>query len=280
MFRKNRVLRVLTDALLYGVLIAISLYMVIPFLWMLTTSLKPPDEIFGFPPILISSHSSLDAYQYVIDNYKTPRVLVNTFVVASLATALQLLFCSLGGYGFAKYRFPGRKALFGFLLATMAIPFAIMMVPLYLIMRDLGWLDSFQALTIPFAANAFGIFFMRQYISTISNELLDAARIDGCSELSIYARIIFPIIIPGLTSLGLIVFMSTWNSFLWPLVILKSQDTFTIPLAISQMTGQAGRTAYNAQMAIAVMSIIPLLAIFLIFQRRFVEGITAGALRD
>ncbi len=280
MFRKNRVLRVLTDTLLYGVLIAISLYMVIPFLWMLTTSLKPPDEIFGFPPILISSHSSLDAYQYVIDNYKTPRVLVNTFVVASLATALQLLFCSLGGYGFAKYRFPGRKALFGFLLATMAIPFAIMMVPLYLIMRDLGWLDSFQALTIPFAANAFGIFFMRQYISTISNELLDAARIDGCSELSIYARIIFPIIIPGLTSLGLIVFMSTWNSFLWPLVILKSQDTFTIPLAISQMTGQAGRTAYNAQMAIAVMSIIPLLAIFLIFQRRFVEGITAGALRD
>ncbi len=280
MFRRIRLTRLVGTIMLYSLLIGVSLFMIIPFLWMLTTSLKPPDEIFGFPPILISANSSLDAYRYVIDNYDTPHVLVNTFIVASLATALQLLFCSLGGYGFAKYRFPGRKALFSFLLATMAIPFAILMVPLYLIMRDLGWLDSFQALTIPFAANAFGIFFMRQYISTISNELLDAARIDGCNELSIYARIIFPIIVPGLTSLGLIVFMSTWNSFLWPLVILKSQETFTIPLAISQMTGQAGRTAYNAQMAIAVMSIIPLLAIFLIFQRRFVEGITAGALRD
>ncbi len=279
MFRRIRWKRVLVDILLYGLLIGISLFMIVPFFWMLTTSLKPPDEIFGFPPVLISAKSSLDAYIYVIQNYNVPRVLVNTFVVAGLATVLQLVFCSLGGYGFAKYNFPGRKGLFGFMLAMLVVPFAILMVPLYLIMRDLSWIDSFQALTIPFAANAFGIFFMRQYISTISNELLDAARIDGCSELAIYARIIFPIIIPGLTSLGLIIFMGTWNSFLWPLVVLKSPDNFTIPLTISQMTGQAGRTAYNAQMAVATMSILPLLVIFLIFQRRFVEGITAGALR-
>ncbi len=279
MFRRIRWKRLLVDILLYGLLIGMALFMIIPFFWMLTTSLKPPDEIFGFPPILISSKSSLDAYIYVIQNYSVPRVLVNTFVVAGLATVLQLVFCSLGGYGFAKYNFPGRKWLFGFMLAMLVVPFAILMVPLYLIMRDLSWIDSFQALTIPFAANAFGIFFMRQYISTISNELLDAARIDGCNELAIYARIIFPIIVPGLTSLGLIIFMGTWNSFLWPLVVLKSPDNFTIPLTISQMTGQAGRTAYNAQMAVATLSILPLLVIFLIFQRRFVEGITAGALR-
>lgn len=271
--------RLAVDILLYAFLLALSLFMIIPFLWMLTTSLKPPDEIFGFPPILISARSSLDSYVYVIEKYNVPRVLVNTFAVAGIATILQLVFCSLGGYGFAKYSFPGRKWLFGFMLAMLVVPFAILMVPLYLVIRDLAWIDSFQALTIPFAANAFGIFFMRQYISTISNELLDAARIDGCNELGIYARIIFPIIIPGLTSLGIIVFMGTWNSFLWPLVVLKSPDNFTIPLTISQMTGQAGRTAYNAQMAVATMSILPLLIIFLIFQRRFVEGITAGALK-
>jgi len=279
MLVRTRLIRLAVNVLLYGLLIAVSAFMALPFLWMLSTSVKPADEIFGIPPILISSRSSLSAYFYLIEKYNVLRVLLNTFVVASMATVLQLFFCSLGGYGFAKYRFPGQKLLFGLLLATMIIPFAVLMVPLYLIVRDLHWIDTYWPLTIPWAANAFGIFFMRQYISTISNELLDAARIDGAGEFGIYWRVIFPIIIPGLTSLGLIVFMGTWNSFMWPLVVLKTPEYFTIPITISSLTGQVGRTVWNEYMATAVLSILPLLVIFLIFQRRFVEGITAGAIR-
>ncbi len=265
--------------LIYGLLSVLALFMMLPFVWMLSTSLKAPDEIFVTPPIVISRNTSLNAYRYVIQEYHVLRILANTLCVAAAATGLQLLFCSLGGYGFAKYRFPGRNVLFTILLATMMIPFIVVMVPLFLIVRDLGWIDRYEPLVVPFAANAFGIFFMRQYISTISDELLDAGRIDGASEFGLYLRIILPIIVPGLTSLGLIIFMATWNSYLWPLVVLKSPLNFTIPLTISAMTGTVGRTNYNEQMATAVISVLPLLVIFLIFQRRFVEGITAGAVR-
>ncbi len=271
--------RLFGDVLLYALLIGVSLFMLLPFVWMLATSFKAPDEIFTFPPILFSARSSLNAYQYLVQSYDIVRIVFNTFLIAILATGLQLFFCALGGFGFSKYKFPGRGPLFGFLLATMIIPFTVIMVPLFVIMRDLGWIDSFQAIIVPTAANAFGIFFMRQYISTLSDELLDSARIDGAGEFTIFTRIVLPIITPGLTSLGLIIFMGSWNNFLWPLVILKSKENFTLPLLISSMAGPAGQTAYDVQMATSVISIIPLLVIFLLFQRRFVEGIQAGALR-
>ncbi len=276
---QHRTRRLFGTALLYVLLIGVSIFMLLPFIWMVSTSLKPPDEIFTFPPILLSPRSSLAAYQYLADRYDIVRIGLNTFFIAIVSTALQLFFCALGGFGFAKFKFPGRGPLFGFLLGTMIIPFTVIMVPLFVIMRDLGWIDSFQAIIVPTAANAFGIFFMRQYISSLSDELLDAARIDGAGEFSIFARIVLPVIAPGLVSLGLIIFMGSWNNYLWPLVILKSNGNFTLPLLISSMAGPAGQTAYDVQMATSVLSIIPLLIIFLIFQRRFVEGIQAGALR-
>ena len=189
------------------------------------------------------------------------------------------MFCSLGGYGFAKYSFPGRNVLFGLLLATMIIPSAVTMVPSFVLMRWLGWYNTFWPLIVPGAANAFGIFFMRQYISSINDDLMDAGRIDGANELGIYWRIILPIIGPGLTSLGLIFFMASWNNYLGPLIWLKTPEKFTLPLAIFQFGGAVGLTNYNGQMAMSVISIIPLLIIFLVFQRRFVEGITAGAVK-
>jgi len=274
-----RLSRTLEAIFLYGVLLAVSVFMVLPFLWMVSTSLKPADEVFAIPPILVSAHSSLRAYVYLVQQYDIFRIVGNTFVIAFSATVLELFFCSLAGYGFAKYRFPGRNALFAFLLGTMIIPFTVIMVPMYLIMRDFHWIDTFLPLIIPGAANAFGIFFMRQYISSISDELLDAARIDGAGEFSLYSRIVAPIITPGLISLGLIFFMGSWNSFLWPLIILKSPQNFTLPLVIRSMIGPVGRTVYDVQMAASVISLVPLLIIFLIFQRRFIEGITAGAVR-
>ena len=268
-----------TDALMYGLLIAVSAFMIIPFIWMVSTSLKPADEIFAIPPIIISPNSSLNAYVYLQEQYNILGIVWNTFFIAFSATILRLFFCALGGYGFAKFKFPGQAALFAFLLGTMVIPSAVTLVPVYIIMRDLKWIDTFWPLIIPGAANAFGIFFMRQYIMSVSNELMDAARIDGAGEFTIFWRIILPIIAPGLTSLGLIFFMGSWNDFIGPLIYLKSPEHFTLPLIIRSLVGPVGRTVYDVQMATSVISLIPLLIIFLIFQRRFVEGITAGAIK-
>ena len=275
----RRLSLLVTDILMYGLLIGVSLFMIIPFLWMVSTSLKPADEIFAIPPILLSPNSSLNAYIYLQEQYNILGIVWNTFFVAFSATILRLFFCALGGYGFAKFKFPGQGALFAFLLGTMVIPSAVTLVPLYIIMRDLKWIDTFWPLIIPGAANAFGIFFMRQYIMSVSNELMDAARIDGAGEFTIFWRIILAIVSPGLTSLGLIFFMGSWNDFLGPLIYLKSPEHFTLPLIIRSLVGPVGRTVYDVQMATSVISLIPLLIIFLLFQRRFVEGITAGAIK-
>lgn len=274
--RRMRLLSI--KAALYGLLTLIAIFMMLPFFWMLSTSFKPQAEIFVSPPILISPNMSLDGYRYIIE-FGVVRSLWNTFFVAFSFTTLALFFCALGGYGFAKYRFPGRNVLFAFLLATMVIPSAVTMVPLYVIVQKIGWMNTFLPLIVPGAANAFGIFFMRQYISTISDELLDAARIDGCSDFGIFWRIILPICVPGLTTLGLIFFMTAWNNYLGPLIYLKSPGKFTLPLFMMQMQGPPGFSAYREWMGVAIVSVVPLLIIFLLFQRRFVEGITAGAIR-
>jgi ABC-type glycerol-3-phosphate transport system permease component len=264
---------------LYFVLILISIFMVLPFVWMLSTSFKLPQDIFGFPPKIIPDNPVLDNYRVIFQEKNLIGVMLNTITIALFSTLLSLFFTSMGGYGFAKFNFRGKKTLFAILLATMIIPGAVMMVPTFVIMRTFGWVDTFLPLIIPGAANAFGIFFFRQYISSINNELMDAARIDGATEFRIFRSIIIPIISPGMVSLGLIFFMSSWNNYLGPLMFLKSPNNHTITLAINALNGGAGLTAWGQQMAMSVISLIPLLIIFLIFQRQFVEGITAGAVK-
>jgi ABC-type glycerol-3-phosphate transport system permease component len=277
MSRKTK--RILTDILLYFVLIGISTFMVLPFIWMLSTSFKLPEDVFGYPPVLISENPTFYNYIFIFQDANMLRVLWNTFFIAAAGTLLSLFFTALGGYGFAKFEFPGKPVLFAFLLATMVVPGAVMMVPSFVLMRKFGWVDTFWPLIIPGAANAFGIFFFRQYISTVSDELLDAARLDGASEFGIFYRVIVPIITPGMTSLGLIFFMASWNNYLSPLIYLKSPEKWTITLAINALIGGAGLTYWSEQMAMSVISLLPLLVIFLVFQRRFVEGIQAGAIK-
>jgi len=275
----NKIRSFISNFFLYGSLILLSIFMILPFIWMLSTSFKSYDEIFAMPPILISSNMSLEGYRYIFTEYNALKALFNTALVSTAATLLSLFFCSLGGYGFAKFRFPGRKTLFSFLLGTMIIPFAIMIVPSYIMMvKYFGWFNTYLPLVLPGAANAFGIFFMRQYISTVNDEIMDAARIDGASEFGIFYRVILPIIRPGLITLGLIQFMATWNNFLLPSIYLKKQELYTLPLLMLQMQGPAGYTQYREWMALATISVVPLLLLFLFFQRRFVEGITAGAI--
>jgi ABC-type glycerol-3-phosphate transport system permease component len=267
----------LTGVALNGLLVPLSLFMILPFVWMLSTSFKPMEEVFARPPILISPNLNLEAYKYVIEAGAF-RALLNTAFVATMATIVSLFFCTLGGYGFAKFEFPGQKQLFAFLLATLVIPGAIMLVPTYVIMVRLGWTNTYWPLIVPGAANAFGIFFMRQYISTVSDEIIDAARIDGAGEFGIFWRVIAPICMPGLTTLGLIFFMTSWNNYLMPSIYLKKAELYTLPLLQMQMSGVSGQTNYHNWMALATISVVPLLIIFLFFQRRFTEGIMAGAI--
>ena len=271
--------KILTDIVLYSALILLSIFMILPFVWMLSTSFKLPQDIFGFPPRFIPENFTLTNYTFIFQEKNTVRILFNTIIIALSSTLLSLFFTTLGGYGFAKFEFPAKKNLFAILLATMIIPGAVMMVPSFVIMRKLGWVDTFLPLIVPGAANAFGIFFFRQYISSINDELMDAARIDGASEFRIFWSIILPIIAPGMTSMGLIFFMRSWNDYLGPLIYLKSPENHTITLAINALNGGAGLTVWGQQMATSVISLIPLLIIFLIFQRQFVEGITAGAVK-
>jgi len=271
--------KILTDIVLYSALILLSIFMILPFVWMLSTSFKLPQDIFGFPPRFIPENFTLTNYTFIFQEKNTVRILFNTIIIALSSTLLSLFFTTLGGYGFAKFEFPAKKNLFAILLATMIIPGAVMMVPSFVIMRKLGWVDTFLPLIVPGAANAFGIFFFRQYISSINDELMDAARIDGASEFRIFWSIILPIIAPGMTSMGLIFFMRSWNDYLGPLIYLKSPENNTITLAINALNGGAGLTVWGQQMATSVISLIPLLIIFLIFQRQFVEGITAGAVK-
>jgi ABC-type glycerol-3-phosphate transport system permease component len=266
-----------TGIVLYGFLILLAVYTMLPFVWMLSTSFKPMNEVFARPPLLISRNMNLDAYKYVIETGAV-RALLNTTFVATAATAVSLFFCTLGGYGFSKYRFPGQKGLFGFLVAWLIVPGAIMIVPTYVIMVKLNWTNTYLPLIVPGAANAFGIFFMRQYISTVNDEIIDAARIDGATEFGIFWRVVAPICIPGLTTLGLIFFMTSWNNYLLPSIYLKKAELYTLPLLQMEMTGISGQTNYHNWMALATINVVPLLIIFLIFQRRFTEGITAGAI--
>lgn len=276
MSRKTK--KILTDILLYTILIAISLFMLLPFAWMLSTSFKLAQDIFGYPPQFVPDNPVWDNYTYVIAKGAF-RNLYNTAFIAALYTIASLFFTTLGGYGFAKFKFPGKDSLFAFLLATMVIPGAVMMVPSFIIIRNIGWVDTPWALIIPGAASAFGIFFFRQFISTISDELIDAARIDGASEFGIYWRIILPIIAPAMTSMGLIFFMGSWNAYQGPRIYLTSPSKFVMTQAIMSMQGSAGFTAWGEYMALSVISLIPLLILFLVFQRRIVEGIMAGAVK-
>jgi ABC-type glycerol-3-phosphate transport system permease component len=264
--------------LVHLLLIVLALFMLLPFIWMLSTSFKPIAEVFHTPPILISSHATMDGYHNIF-NRGADTAFTNTAILATSTTLTSLFFCTLGGYGFAKFRFPGRGVLFAFLLATMLIPPAVTIIPKYRIIVELGWIDSFLAIIIPNAASAFGIFFMRQYISSFPEELLDAARIDGCTEFGVFRRIVVPTIAPGMISLGLIFFMSNWNNYLEPLIYLKSPGKFTLTQLMMSFQSPNGESPFRDIMAVGVISVIPLIILFFVFQRRFVEGITQGAVK-
>ncbi len=275
--RLNREL--LVKSAVYVALAATAAFMVFPFVWMAVSALKPFPEIFAGKSFL-PEHPTLHNFASFFHQGNAWRALWNSFYIATATTALSLLLCAMGGYAFAKLRFPGRGLLFAFVIATLVIPFAAIVVPLFVMMRNtFHWIDTPWPLIVPWAANAFGIFFMRQYMLSIPDEIIDAGRVDGASELRIFTHLVLPVARPALISLGIIVFIASWNNFLWPLVVLPSPDHWTLPVLLRSLQGPPGRTPYDVLMAGSVVSTLPLVIGFLVFQRRLVSGIMAGTVQ-
>ncbi len=268
----------LKKALVYLFLVLISIAMVVPLLWMFSSAFKPKAEIFTYPPTLVAGNPTIGNFFTLFEQRPFSTNLWNSFFIAASSTILALFFCSLAAFGFAKYQFPAREFLFLFLIATLIIPFHTTMIPLYVLYRRIGWIDKFWGLIFPGMANAFGIFFMRQYLIKLPDDFLDSARLDGCSEIKIFLYIILPIARPALTALGMIFFMGSWNNFLWPLIILKSKDMLTAVVALRGLSSGL-RVPYDLIMAGSVLIVLPLVILFIVLQKQFIVGITSGAIK-
>jgi putative chitobiose transport system permease protein len=263
----------------YALLIVLALLFLGPFYWLVITALKGPwQNVFSYPPELIPKPPTLAAF---FDLWKVGpfhRYIFNSAFAAVMVVLGNVLFCSMAAYPLARMRFPGRDIIFFLVLATLMIPFEVTLIPSFIVVSKLGWVDTYQGLIVPAIVSPFSIFLMRQAFLVIPYELEEAARIDGASEFTIYWRIMMPLAAPSLATVAIFVFVAEWNSLLWPVVVLKSPEMLTLPIAITFLDSNF----YGGWRQIAagsVLSIIPILAVFLAAQRYFISGLTAGALK-
>lgn len=262
---------------LHMILLSGSVVMLLPFFWMLSTSLKIPEEIFIFPPIWIPSRLAWENYVKTVTVMPFGRFYFNSFFVATSITVFQIFTASLAAFAFARLRFKGRNALFMLYLATLMIPFHVMLIPNFIIVRYLNWFDSYQALILPPAFSALSTFLLRQYYLSLPMELDEAARIDGASSFDIWWRVVMPLSGPVIAALTIFTFLNAWNDFLWPLVVTNSLDMRTLPVGLTAFQGQF-KVEWHLLMAGAVIAMIPVLTIYILAQQKFVEGITFAGL--
>ncbi|MBK9715156.1 MAG: carbohydrate ABC transporter permease [Kouleothrix sp.] len=262
---------------LHAALIAGSVLMLLPFAWMLSTSLKLPAETFSYPPVWIPSRLAWENYTKAVTVMPFGRFYLNSLIVTISVTTLQIVTSSLAAFAFARLRFPGRNALFLLYLATLMIPFQVTMIPNFILVRLLGWYDTYQALILPPAFSAFSTFLLRQYFMGIPFDLDQAARIDGASSLRIWWSVILPLSGPVLAALAIFVSLNSWNDFLWPLIVTNSQEMRTLPVGLSSFQGQF-KVEWNLLMAGSVIAMLPVLVVYVIGQRWFIRGITLSGL--
>lgn len=253
--------------------------MLAPFWFMFVFATHNRADIFNLPPPVWFGSALGENLQILASRIPFWRNLGWSLYVALASTALTLLFCSMAGFAFAVYRFRFKDTIFGLVMATMLIPSFMNMIPSFMIMDALGWIDQHRALIIPGAASAFGIFLMRQFIeSAVPMELIEAARMDGCGEFAIYRQVVLPLIQPALGTLGLVTFLASWNNFMGPLVVLRSADQYTLPLALRSLQAPVN-TEWGALMAGSAIATIPLLILYVVFSRQLIAGLTAGAVK-
>jgi multiple sugar transport system permease protein len=256
-----------------------ALIMLAPFYFMFVFATHSRTEIFSLPPPLFFGDDFLDNLKILTERLPFWRNLGWSIYVAIASTALTLLFCSMGGYAFALFDFRFKNALFVLVMGTMLLPSFMNMIPTFMIMDALGWIDQPRALYIPGAASAFGIFLMRQFVtSSIPKDLVEAARMDGCSELGIYWRIVLPLLKPALGTLGLITFIASWNNFIGPLIVMRSPEMYTLPLALRSLQSPVN-TEWGALMTGSAIATLPLVVLFILSSRQLISGLTAGAVK-
>lgn len=258
---------------IYALLIIGVLLLVGPFVWMILGSFKTTGELRQVPPTWWPEDPTLANYQELFSRQNFARFFFNSSVVAFFVTAGNVVFCSMLGYALAKLQFPGKRILFLVVLATLMVPGIVTFMPLFVLVANLGLVNTHAGLILPFLAGAFGVFLMRQFISGIPDELLDAARVDGAGEHYIFWRIVMPLCGPALATLTILTFLASWNSFLWPLVVATSQDMFTLPVAVAFLATGQTETNVALLMAGSVVVIMPVIVVFILLQRHFTQGI-------
>lgn len=267
-----------SSSLAFVLMSVVSLFTLFPLFWLFSSSLKDISEIFINPPIWIPSTLHWENFRELFMERKFGIITWNSFLLSTASTVFALIFCSLAGFAFAKYKFKGKQFLFVLVLASLMIPHEATMVPLFSIYKNLHLIDNIWGVILPDLANAFGIFFMRQYCMSLPDEMLEAARIDGCSEFKIFRRIVLPNLRSGFAGLGIILFVKQWNNFLWPSVILRSQENMTLSVALKALE-DSNNTPYHLIMAGSVISVLPLMIIVLIFQKQLIAGMIDGAIK-
>ncbi|MNW37524.1 L-arabinose transport system permease protein AraQ [compost metagenome] len=250
-----------------------------PLAWMLSTSFKPGSEVFRFPPKWIPDSLELANYKKVFSVIPFERYYINSILSALLITFITVLLCMMAGYAFAKMKFPGRNILFMFFLITLMIPFQATMIPLFRMVSSFGWIDTFQGLIIPQISTAFGIFLVRQFMLSMPDAILEAAQIDGCSEMRKFWHIVVPMNGSVMATLAIFTFNTAWNNLLWPLLVTNSENMRTLPVGMALFKSSRD-IDWTAIMAGSVMSLIPMIILFLLMQKQFIRGITAGAVKE
>lgn len=268
----------LRKTILYAILIGGLLLTLTPFFWMISTSFKSKAGIFSMPPRWIPEQPTAQHYKRLFEEVDFLKHFINSTIVAVSVTVLGLFLNSLAGYAFAKYRFPGRDRIFAVLILALMIPTQVTMMPVFLILKNMGLINTYLGLIVSGTVSVYSIFLIRQFVQTIPNDLIEAARIDGCSEFGIYWRVIIPLCKPVLATLGIFTFMTSWNSFLWPLIVMIRQEMYTLPVALANLNGQHA-TDYGLLMAGAVVVVIPVVLVFIVAQRYIIQGISTTGMK-
>ena len=270
--------RVLSAAIVNGLLIAIAVLSLAPLLWMLSVSFMQPGEASHVPPPLLPEAPTLHNYRELFERVGMGRYLRNSFLIATGVTLVSLLLNTMAGYAFAKLRFRGREAAFRTLLAALVVPGQVAMMPLFLLLKQMGLVNTYAGAMVTGLATVFGIFLVRQYARSIPDELLEAARIDGASEWRIYWQIVLPVLKPIIVTLAIFSFMGAWNDFMWPLIVLSDQDMQTLPVALAGLSREHVMDN-ELMMAGSVVTVLPVLVLFLVLQRYYIQGLLLGSVK-
>jgi multiple sugar transport system permease protein len=263
----------------YVVLTLGLIVMVIPFLWMALSSIKPEGEVRAVPPTLWPETVTWENYRILFEKLDFTTYFTNSFLVSGAVTLGNVIFCSMLGYALAKLDFPGKRMLFGIVLITLMIPGVVTFVPLFVLTANLGLVNTLTGMALPFLAGPFGVFLMRQFIMSLPDELIHAARVDGAGELRIFFSVILPLCGPALATLAILTFLTQWNNFLWPLVVATEEDKFTLPVALALYAVGQNDTQYGLLLAGSVVVVIPMIAVFLVLQRYIMQGISMTGIK-